>query len=76
VLRTGDRPVLSDLSVLPREPRILGNSIGSLNIAQLEANVRGASTPLPEDVWRQFEERFPVSNTRRAEISPHERTKL
>jgi aryl-alcohol dehydrogenase-like predicted oxidoreductase len=59
-----------------REPRIHGNPIGSLNIAQLEANVRAASTPLPEDVWLRFEERFPVSNTRRAEISPHERTKL
>jgi aryl-alcohol dehydrogenase-like predicted oxidoreductase len=47
-----------------REPRFHDNPIGSLNIVQLEANVRAASTPLPEDVWRQFEERFPESSPR------------
>jgi aryl-alcohol dehydrogenase-like predicted oxidoreductase len=41
-----------------REERMHGNPIGSLNIAQLEANVRAASTPLPEEVWRRFGERF------------------
>ena len=41
-----------------RETRIHGNPIGSLNIAQLEANVRAASTPLPEAVWEHFFERF------------------
>ena len=41
-----------------REGRIHGNPIGSLNVAQLEANVRAAATPLPEEVWRRFGERF------------------
>jgi aryl-alcohol dehydrogenase-like predicted oxidoreductase len=41
-----------------REERIHGNPIGSLNIAQLEANVRAATTPLPEEVWQRFGERF------------------
>jgi aryl-alcohol dehydrogenase-like predicted oxidoreductase len=43
-----------------REPRIHANPIGSLNIAQLEANVRAAATPLPEEVWQRFTERFPA----------------
>src|SRR5438034_9502064 len=42
-----------------REERIHGNPIGSLNIAQLEANVRAAAAPLPEEVWRRLGERFP-----------------
>lgn len=37
-----------------REERIHGNPIGSLNIAQLEANVRAAANPLPEGVWERF----------------------
>lgn len=41
-----------------REPRIHGNPIGSLNIPQLEANVRAACTPLTDEVWQRFEERF------------------
>lgn len=41
-----------------REPRIHGNPIGSLNAAQLEANIRAAATPLPEAVWEGFGERF------------------
>jgi D-threo-aldose 1-dehydrogenase len=42
-----------------REERIHGNPIGSLNVAQLEANIRAAGTPLPEEVWQRFGERFP-----------------
>jgi D-threo-aldose 1-dehydrogenase len=41
-----------------REPRIHAHPIGSLNIAQLEANVRAASTPLPQEVWQRFGEQF------------------
>jgi aryl-alcohol dehydrogenase-like predicted oxidoreductase len=41
-----------------REERIHGNPIGSLNIDQLEANVRAACTPLPEEVWDRFGEWF------------------
>lgn len=41
-----------------RDPRIHGNPIGSLNVAQLEANIRAAATPLPEEVWQQFSARF------------------
>src|SRR5205823_2303047 len=41
-----------------REPRIHGHPIGSLNIAQLEANLRAATTPLPDAVWDRFGERF------------------
>ncbi len=40
-----------------REKRIHGNPIGSLNVAQLEANVRAAGTPLPDEVWQRFRER-------------------
>ena len=46
-----------------QEDRIQGNPIGSLNIAQLEANVRAAATPVPDDVWAKYEARFgPVSS--------------
>jgi aryl-alcohol dehydrogenase-like predicted oxidoreductase len=38
-----------------REPRIHGNPLGNLNIAQLEANVAAASTPLPNEVLQAFE---------------------
>ncbi|MBI1923404.1 aldo/keto reductase [Candidatus Poribacteria bacterium] len=41
-----------------REERIHGNNIGSLNIEQLEANVRAASTPLPDAVWEKYQARF------------------
>jgi aryl-alcohol dehydrogenase-like predicted oxidoreductase len=41
-----------------RENRIHANPIGSLNVAQLEANVRAATNPLPEGVWEKFAERF------------------
>ena len=37
-----------------KEKRIHGNPIGSLNVAQLEANVWAASTPLDEKVWAKF----------------------
>lgn len=37
-----------------REPRIHGNPLGNLNIAQLEANVRAVLTPLPETIWAEF----------------------
>ena len=41
-----------------KEERIHGNNIGSLNVAQLEANLRAASTPLPDEVWEKYEARF------------------
>ena len=41
-----------------REERIQGNNIGSLNIEQLEANVRAASNPLSDEVWEKYEARF------------------
>lgn len=41
-----------------REERIHGNNIGSLNIEQLEANVRAASTPLSDEVWEKYQARF------------------
>ena len=44
-----------------REKRIHGNPIGSLNVEQLEANIRAASTPLDENVWAKFEEVFGVN---------------
>lgn len=43
-----------------REERIHGNPIGSLNVEQLEANIRAASTPLEESVWTSFQERFGI----------------
>ncbi len=43
-----------------RERRIHGNPIGSLNLEQLEANIRAASTPLDDSVWTRFQERFGV----------------
>ena len=44
-----------------RENRIHGNPIGSLNVEQLEANIRAASTPLNESVWAKFQEKFGVT---------------
>ena len=41
-----------------KEDRIQGNNIGSLNVEQLEANVRAASTPLSDEVWEKYEARF------------------
>ena len=41
-----------------KETRIHGNPIGSLNIEQLEANIRAASTPVHETVWARFEAEF------------------
>ena len=38
-----------------KEERIQGNNIGSLNAEQLEANLRAASTPLPDEVWEKYE---------------------
>ena len=38
-----------------RESRIHGNPLGSLNIAQLETNVRAVLTPLPEAVFDELE---------------------
>lgn len=40
------------------DDRIHGNNIGSLNIEQLEANVRAASVPLSDEVWKKYEARF------------------
>ncbi len=45
-----------------REGRIHGNNIGNLNVAQLEANARAASTPLTETVWEKYEARFGSHN--------------
>ena len=45
-----------------REERIHGNNIGSLNVEQLEANVRAASTPLPDEVWEKYEAKFGSKN--------------
>lgn len=44
-----------------REERIHANPIGSLNIKQLEANVRAASTPLSDEVWAKYHAAFPAS---------------
>jgi len=61
--------VEEDISILQlalqfclKEERIQGNNIGSLNIEQLEANVRAASTPLPDEVWEKYEARFGADN--------------
>ena len=43
-----------------RESRIHGNPIGSLNAAQLEDNIRAASTPLSEAVWAEYQKAFPT----------------
>jgi aryl-alcohol dehydrogenase-like predicted oxidoreductase len=41
-----------------RDERIHGNNIGSLNLEQLESNVRAASTPLSDEVWEEYDARF------------------
>ena len=41
-----------------QETRIQANPIGSLNVAQLEANVWAASTPIEETVWAKFRAEF------------------
>ena len=41
-----------------QDDRIHGNNIGSLNVEQLEANVRAASVPLSDEVWEKYEARF------------------
>ena len=43
-----------------KEDRIHGNPIGSLNIEQLEANVRAASTPIADEVWAKYQSSFGV----------------
>jgi len=43
-----------------KEERIHGNPIGSLNIEQLEANVRAASTPIADEVWAKYKSSFGV----------------
>ena len=43
-----------------KEQRIHGNPIGSLNVAQLESNIRAACRPLEESVWAKFEAEFGV----------------
>ena len=42
-----------------RDERIHGNNIGSLNREQLESNVRAAITPLPDEVWEEYDACFP-----------------
>jgi len=39
-----------------REERIHGNPLGSQNLAELEANARAVTEPLPESVFRDFAE--------------------
>lgn len=41
-----------------RENRIHGNNIGSLNIDQLEKNIKAASLPLPDAVWERYHSYF------------------
>ena len=41
-----------------QDDRIHGNNIGSLNVEQLEANVRAASVPLSDEIWEKYEARF------------------
>ena len=41
-----------------KNDRIHGNNIGSLNVEQLEANVRAASVPLSDEIWEKYEARF------------------
>lgn len=43
-----------------KEDRIHGNPIGSLNIEQLEANVKAASTPIADEVWAKYKSSFGV----------------
>ena len=43
-----------------RERRIHGNPIGSFNAAQLEQNIRAASTPLSDPVWDRYQAAFPT----------------
>ena len=57
--------VEEDISILQlalqfclKEERIHGNNIGSLNIEQLEMNVRAASAPLPDEAWEKYEQKF------------------
>ena len=38
-----------------RDDRIHGNPLGNLNIEQLEANVSAVLTPVPDDVFEEFE---------------------
>ncbi len=45
-----------------KDERIHGNNIGSLNVEQLEANVRAASTPIPDEVWEKYEAKFGSQN--------------
>ena len=44
-----------------QETRIHGNPIGSLNVEQLEANIRAACTRLDRDVWARFQAEFGVA---------------
>ncbi len=50
-----------------QESRIHGNPIGSLNVEQLEANVRAASTPVDEGVWEKFRAEFGTAPLNRPE---------
>jgi len=47
-----------------KETRIHGNPIGSLNIEQLETNIRAANSPLDDEVWAKLEAEFGVVATR------------
>jgi len=39
-----------------REGRIQGNPLGNQSVSNLEQNVAAVSAPLPDDIWRAFEE--------------------
>ena len=43
-----------------KETRIHGNPIGSLNVEQLETNIRAANSPLDDEVWAKLEAKFGV----------------
>ena len=45
------------------EERIHGNPIGSLNVEQLETNVRAGCTPIEERVWEKFRTHFGINMT-------------
>ena len=57
----GVDPLHLALQFCLREERIHGNPIGNLNAAQLEANIRAASTPLEEAVWERYLAAIPTA---------------
>ena len=43
-----------------KETRIHGNPIGSLNVDQLETNIRAANSPMDDEVWAKLETEFGI----------------